>query len=158
MTDLTIGRVARTAAVGVETIRFYERRGLIEQPPKPNGSGPRLYSGAVVARVRFIRQAQQLGFSLREIRELLALRADRRTDCSKVRKQAQAKLADVEERIGRLQQIAGALQTLIARCPGRGRLQTCSIMDALELRSGNHALSDAPAAAGPSMRRGRSAQ
>lgn len=135
-TALTIGRVARRAGVNVETIRFYERQGIIQQPPKPQGSGVRLYPDDTVARVRFIREAQQLGFALREIRELLALRADPAADCSEVREQATAKLEEVRQKIERLRQIDAALETLIATCPGQGGLQTCTIIDALEPRSG----------------------
>jgi MerR family mercuric resistance operon transcriptional regulator len=135
MTVLTIGKAAQQAGVGVETVRFYERQGLIEQPPKPDGSGVRRYSDELVARIRFIREAQQLGFSLREIRELTELRADPAADCANVREQAVAKLQDVRRKIERLQEIGTALETLIAVCPGRGGLQACSIMDALEHRS-----------------------
>ncbi len=133
---LTIGRVARQAGVNVETIRFYERQGIIQQPPKPQGSGVRVYSDTTVARVRFIREAQQLGFTLREIRELLALRADPAADCSEVREQATAKLEDVHRKIERLRQIGTALETVIATCPGQGGLQSCTIIDALESQPG----------------------
>lgn len=131
---MTIGRAAQEAGVGVETIRFYERQGLVEQPRKPEGVGARLYSADLVERIRFIREAQQLGFSLREASELLMLRADPNADCSDVREQAAAKLRDVEQKIEQLRQLHAALETLIASCPGRGALQTCSIMDALTLR------------------------
>ena len=114
MKDLTIGEAARQAGVGVETIRFYERRGLIEQPPKPLGAGFRVYSPEQIRRIKFIRQAQQIGFSLNETKELLSLRADPRADCSAVRSQAVAKLDEVERKIVQLQEIAAALETLIA--------------------------------------------
>ena len=90
MNGMTIGKAARNADAGVETIRFYERQGLIAQPPKPL-SGYRIYSYETVKRIRFIRQAQALGFSLREIRELLSLKADPSADCADVRDQAEAK-------------------------------------------------------------------
>jgi MerR family transcriptional regulator, copper efflux regulator len=131
MTELTIARAARQAGVGVETIRFYERRGLIEQPLKPQGSGFRVYSLEQVKRIKFIRQAQQIGFSLREIQELLSLRADPAADCSMVRQQAIAKLEEVKRKIEQLHHIGAALQALIAVCPGRGGLQACTIIDAL---------------------------
>ncbi|MEX0638195.1 MAG: MerR family transcriptional regulator, partial [Burkholderiales bacterium] len=76
MNTLTIGLAARAAGVGVETIRFYERRGLIARPPKSSGTGIRRYAPETVQRVRFIRQAQQLGFTLRQIEELLSLEAN----------------------------------------------------------------------------------
>ncbi len=137
-TGLTIGKAAREAGVGVETIRFYERQRLVAQPPKRERPGVRLYSSETVERIRFIREAQELGFSLREIQELLTLRADPAADCSKVREQATAKLDDVRRKIRRLQDIDAALERLIATCPGRGSLQACSIMDALTLRSGGY--------------------
>ena len=142
MKALTISKAAREAGVGVETVRFYERQGLIEQAPKPTGSGVRIYSPDMVARIRFIREAQQIGFSLREIRELLALRADPSADCSDVREQATAKLEEVRRKIERLREIGTALETLIAACPGRGGLQACSIMDALTQRSHGHLAAD----------------
>jgi MerR family mercuric resistance operon transcriptional regulator len=117
--------------VGVETIRFYERRGLIEQPLRPQGSGFRVYSPEQVKRIQFIRQAQQIGFSLHEIQELLSLRADPKADCSAVRSQAVAKLEEVKRKIGQLHQIGTALEALIAVCPGRGGLQACTILDTL---------------------------
>lgn len=88
MTRLTIGRAAKAANVNVETIRFYERRGLITQPRKPAGGGAREYDDYTIARVRFVRQAQDIGFSLREIAELLSLRADPGADCAAVRARA----------------------------------------------------------------------
>lgn len=132
MRDLTIGEAARQAGVGVETIRFYERRGLIEQPPKPAGVGFRVYSLEQIKRIKFIRQAQQIGFSLKEARELLALRADPRADCAAVRDQAAAKLEEVRRKIEQLREIGAALETLIAACPGSGALEACSILDTLD--------------------------
>lgn len=141
MKGLTIGETARRAGVGVETIRFYERRGLIEQPAKPGRSGFRLYPAEIVKRLRFIRQAQQLGFSLREIGELLALQADPNTDCAEVREQALMKLREVRSKIDQLREIGAALEALIAVCPGQGGLRICTILDTL-------AGSDVPAGRG----------
>jgi Hg(II)-responsive transcriptional regulator len=133
MTAMTIGKAASEAGVNIETIRFYERRGLIQRPPK--GNGYRVYSSEEIARIRFIKQAQHIGFSLSEIDDLLALRADPAADCSQVRRQAVAKLDEVHRKIEQLQNVGAALETLIAACPGRGALQACSILDALTLRS-----------------------
>ena len=130
-TGLTISRTAVLAGVGVETIRFYERRGLIRQPPRPRDGGVRCYDDAAVDRIRFIRQAQELGFSLREIMELLSLRADPGADCGDVRHQAVAKREEVDRKIERLQKIRAALDELIASCPGGGALRACTIIDAL---------------------------
>lgn len=131
MNRITISRAARKAGVGVETIRFYERKGLIEQPAKPLAGGFRVYPPESVERIRFIRQAQELGFSLREAGELLALRADPEADASDIRARVTAKLEDVEGKVRRLEQIRKALETLIAACPGRGALRKCTILEAL---------------------------
>ena len=131
MKTMTISHAARQAEVGIETIRFYERRGLIEQPPKPVGSGFRVYPEETVQRIRFIRQAQEIGFSLREIDELLSLRADPAADSSDVRERAINKRNEVEQKIEHLQQIHAALEELISACPGKGALRQCSIMESL---------------------------
>ena len=131
MKTMTISKAARQAGVGVETIRFYERKGLISQPAKPLDGGFRDYPPLTVERIRFIRQAQELGFSLREAGELLLLRADPSTDAQKVRARATAKLAEVEDKISRLGHMREALNTLIQACPGRGALRQCTILDAL---------------------------
>lgn len=132
MKTLTISKAARQAGVGVETIRFYERKGLIEQPPTPGGGGYRTYPNETVQRILFIRQAQELGFSLREIDELLSLRATPGTDCAAIRKRASAKLQEVERKVRQLEKIGSALKTVIASCPSHGGLDSCSIIEALE--------------------------
>jgi MerR family transcriptional regulator, copper efflux regulator len=91
MKAMTISKAARAAGVGVETVRFYERRRLIARPAKPPDGGFRRYPPETIERIRFVRQAQGLGFSLREIGELLSLRADPSTDCGQVRERAVAK-------------------------------------------------------------------
>lgn len=131
MTERTISRAAEQAGVGVETIRFYERRGLIKRPARPRSGGYRLYDDAVVERIRFIRQAQDLGFSLREIAELLSMRADPATDCRDVRARATRKRMNVDQKIADLQRIRDALDELIASCPGGGGLRSCTIMEAM---------------------------
>ncbi len=131
MTEMTISKAARKAGVGVETIRFYEREGLIDQPLKPLDSGFRIYPEETVRRIQFIRLAQALGFSLREIEEPLSLRADPSSDCSDVRERATAKREEVDRKIAQLERIRGALEELIAACPGRGALRACSILEAL---------------------------
>lgn len=132
MDTLTIGKAAGAAGVGVETIRFYERQGLIEQPPRPAGGGFRRYPEQTVRRVRFIRQAQDLGFSLREAGDLLALWTDGAADAADVRQRALAKLDDIDDKIDRLRRIRGALRDLLDACPGSGPLGACSVMEALE--------------------------
>src|SRR5437660_1810009 len=117
MKPLTIGQVARSAGVGIETVRFYERQGLLTEPARRE-SGYRQYPEDVVARLRFIRRAKELGFSLKEIKELLALRVDPDTTCAEVKRRAEAKIADVEEKIQALQRIKKALVQLTAVCRG----------------------------------------
>lgn len=128
---MTISKAAERANVGIETIRYYERRGLIEQPPKPTGVGFRSYPEETVRRVRFIRQAQNIGFSLREIQDLLSLRTDPTADCADIRDRASVKLVEVNSKIARLRDVREALEELIAACPGKGAVRACSILEAL---------------------------
>lgn len=128
MSDMTISKAADRAGVGVETVRFYERRGLIDRPRRPATGGFRIYPRETVERIRFIRQAQTLGFSLEEIGELLSLRADPQAECGAVRQRAEAKLEEVDCKLGQLRQIRRALEAVIAACPGEGALGGCSIL------------------------------
>jgi len=129
---MRIGTVAKKAGVGVETVRFYERKGLIAQPPKPANGGFRRYPEDTVRRVRFIKHSQALGFTLSEAEELLSLEADPNTDCSAVRAQAQHKLANVRQKIVSLRAIETALGEIIDTCPGHGPAsEHCSILAAL---------------------------
>lgn len=132
MKRFTISRAAKAANVNVETIRFYERRGLIAQPGKPAGGGAREYDGDTVARIRFVRQAQEIGFSLREIVELLSLRADPDADCADVRARAIEKREEVLDKLDRLTRIRDGLDVLIARCPGDGEVSACTILKAMK--------------------------
>ena len=132
MRTMTICKAAKGAGIGIETVRFYERRGLITQPLKPAAGGFRDYPPETVSRLRFIREAQDLGFSLDEIAELLSLRADPKANCAQVQRRAEAKLAEVRRKIERLQDIGAALDRLIAACPGKGALGACSIIESLE--------------------------
>lgn len=95
MKSLTIGRLAKEAGVNLETVRFYERRGLLPRPPR-SSSGYRMFPAEAARRLRFIRRAQELGFSLKEIRELLSLRVSRTTTSRDIRARTEAKIADVE--------------------------------------------------------------
>jgi len=128
---LTIGQVAKRSGIGIETVRFYERKGLVEEPPRTD-SGYRQYSEDVVARIRFIRRAKELGFKLSEISELLSLRVDPDTTCADVRKQTEFKIADVEDKIRVLQGIKTALKKLAASCVGTGPTSECPILEALD--------------------------
>ncbi len=128
---MRIGQAAKAANVGIETIRFYERKGLINQPRRPVDGGFRTYPRETVSRVRFIREAQELGFSLSEIDELLALKSDPGTDCGSVRERALEKRQEVAAKIKRLKEIDKTLITLIEACPGKGSLNFCSILNAM---------------------------
>ncbi len=131
MPSLTIGKIARDAGVGVETVRFYEREGLLEHPTRL-GSGYRVYEPDAVDRLRFIKQAQRLGFTLREIKELFALKLDPAATRSQIRERAEAKIADIDQRIGELKRMKKALAPLILACDGKGTLEGCPILDAIE--------------------------
>jgi MerR family copper efflux transcriptional regulator len=128
MESIGISQLARRAGVGIDTVRYYERNGLLA-PRTRLASGYRRYGPHELARLRFIRRAQQLGFTLSEIRELLRLSADR--NVAKVKRTAQEKLADIERRIASLQRVRDGLATLIAACPGHGRAADCPILRAL---------------------------
>lgn len=125
------GQLARAAGVNVETLRYYERQGLLPEPARRE-SGYRQYTAEDLAAVRFIKRAQGLGFSLKEIAGLLALRVDADTSCAEVRDRARAKLADVEARIADLVRIRAALARLVEACVGEGPTGHCPILDALE--------------------------
>ena len=131
MENLTISQAAKAARMGVETIRFYERRGLIEQPPRPACGGARDYGRETLARLLFIAGARELGFSLNEIGELMALGSRPGTSCASVRDKTRAKRVDVQVRIDRLIGLRDALDRLIASCPGEGELTECSILGAI---------------------------
>lgn len=131
MKSLTIGKAARIAGVGVETIRFYEREGLIAQPP-PRQSGYRQYPEETVNLIRFIKRAKELGFTLKEIKELLALRIEPETTCEDIRSKAEAKISDIEERIRTLQRMKEALTKLTLACRERGQVSRCPILEAME--------------------------
>ena len=126
---LTIGALADAAGVGVETIRFYQRKGLIPEPERPLGS-IRRYGEVGLARVRFIKAAQRLGFSLDEVAELLTLEDG--TQCAKARKLAQRKLQDVREKLADLRCIESVLAQLVARCDSvRGSVK-CPLISSLQ--------------------------
>jgi MerR family copper efflux transcriptional regulator len=129
-TALTIGRIAQSAGVGIDTIRFYEREGLLPEPRR-RPSGYREYDQSAVSRLRFIRRAKDLGFTLEEIRELLALSADRHGGVEGVRERAAARLQAIDERIAELQRVRDGLAELVEACPGHGAPEDCPILKAL---------------------------
>ncbi|NIA16252.1 MAG: MerR family transcriptional regulator [Nitrospiraceae bacterium] len=131
MESMTIGKVARFAEVGVETVRFYEREGLIAEPPRRE-SGYRQYPVETVSRIRFIKHAKELGFTLKEIRELLSLQIDSEATCDDVRKRAEAKILDIEEKLQALERMKMALINLVKSCRGRAPVSECPILEAME--------------------------
>ena len=128
--ELRSGELAKAAGVNLETIRFYERQSLLPKPPRTT-AGYRLFPADAVQRVRFIRRAQTLGFSLKEIRELLALSSTRSTSCKTVRERAEKKMRDIQEKISALEAMNRALRKLADSCTGRGPLARCPILECL---------------------------
>ena len=126
--QLTIGALAAASGVHVETIRYYQRLGLVDEPRRPAG-GIRRYDTRTVARLRFVRRAQQLGFTLQEVRQLLTLEDGGR--CAATRRLAEAKLAQVEARLADLTRMRRLLKALIGRCASGGNAPACPIIDAL---------------------------
>jgi|SRR5687768_434856 MerR family copper efflux transcriptional regulator len=126
--DLSIGKLSRMAGVGIDTVRYYERNGLLA-PSARLASGYRRYGELELARLRFIRRAQKLGFTLKEISALLNLSA--RRNVAQVKRAAQAKLEDVDARIADLQRVRDGLALLVEACPGHGGASECPILRAL---------------------------
>ncbi|WP_027189013.1 MerR family transcriptional regulator [Paucidesulfovibrio longus] len=131
MKGLTIGQLAQQSGVQVETVKFYQRRGLIQQPPRPE-SGFRKYSPETVRQIRFIRRAKELGFSLQEISELLSLRVAPGTSCREIKARAEAKLADIQQKQRDLERMETILRQLAETCQGQGPLSECPILGALD--------------------------
>ncbi len=127
---MKIGTLAKRADVAIDTVRYYERQGLLPAPVRL-ASGYRDYDDGDVSRLRFIRRAKALGFTLPEIRELLALSAHREDDMAAVKAAAEAKIADIDGKLAELQRVRAGLATLVAACPGHGALDHCPILDAL---------------------------
>ena len=135
MKALTIGRLAREAGVNLETVRYYERRGLLSKPPR-SASGYRLFPAEASRRLKFIRRAQELGFSLREIRELLSLRVSRTTTSTEIRARAEAKIADIEAKIRSLKSMKKTLRKLTKVCAGCVPVAECPILESLDRENG----------------------
>lgn len=131
MESLSIGQLAKAAQINAETVRYYEREGLLPRPAR-RASGYRHYPPATVARLQFIKRSKELGFSLKEIAELLALRVDPHTCCADVKHRAEAKLADIERKLADLRRMRRALTQLVHDCRGEGPSSACPILDSLE--------------------------
>jgi MerR family mercuric resistance operon transcriptional regulator len=130
MEKLSIRELARQANVNIETIRYYERRGLISEPPR-NKSGHRQYSHEAVKRTDFIKKCQTLGFSLKEIEEILALRIMPKTTCADMKSRVTEKLISVDQKINELARIRDALSRLQNKCSGDGPIGNCPIIEEL---------------------------
>ena len=127
---MKIGALAKQANVNIDTLRYYERQGLLPAPQRLM-SGYRQYETGDVARLRFVRRAKALGFTLIEIRELLTLSSHREDDMAVMKAAAIEKLADVEDKLTELTRIRDGLKALVASCPGHGTLEQCPILNAL---------------------------
>ncbi|MEZ5318161.1 MAG: heavy metal-responsive transcriptional regulator [Vicinamibacterales bacterium] len=144
MRSLRVGEVAKQAGVSLHAIHYYERRGLLPTPPR-TATNYRAFSPDTVTRVRFIKHAQELGFTLDEIKELLSLRARPQSRCAQVYRRTEAKVADIDNRIVALRAMRTALAALLAQCEGEAPISACPILDAMDSMT-----STGPAAASPS--------
>lgn len=130
MDQLSIGQLAKQAKVNLETIRYYERRGLLPEPPR-NKSGHRRYSIEAVKRTDFIKRCQALGFSLNEIEEILELRITTGSTCADMQSRVLDKLSDVDKKIEELTRIRDALSRMLKKCTGKGPIGNCPILEEL---------------------------
>lgn len=135
MKSMTIGKLAKNAGISTDAIRFYERRGLIAAPARTS-SNYRVYPAEDAARLRFIKRAKDLGFSLSEIKELLAIRHDPSASKSDVKERTESKIRDVRRKIVDLSRILGALEHLANACDGHGPVSDCPIIEALDEQHG----------------------
>ncbi len=128
---MTIGKMASRAGVGIETVRYYERKGLLNQPTR-SYTGYRQYRQEAVQRIRFIKRAQKLGFTLREISGLLCLSSDSKTTCEDLRQEAEGEIRNVEEKIRDLVRLHDTLKSLAEACASADGIGECPILDFLE--------------------------
>jgi Hg(II)-responsive transcriptional regulator len=131
---LRTGQVAHAAGVNVETLRYYERRGILAEPRRQR-SGYRAYSPDAVSIVRFVKRAQDLGFTLAEIEDLLALRESEGRACSEVRAVAHAKIDEIDHKLTQLRAMRRALAKLVATCDAGAAARACPILEALDDRT-----------------------
>lgn len=131
MKAMKIGEVAKLSEVGIETIRYYERQGLLAEP-KRRPSGYRQYDESVLSRLQFIRRAKELGFTLAEIKELVGLWYDTETRCEHVRERAERKVEDIEAKIRSLQKMKRSLKQLITGCQANDSIGDCPLMEGID--------------------------
>lgn len=137
MATFTIGRLARQAGVNVETVRYYERRGILPDPPR-TASGYRTYGPDAVRRLHFVKRAQAIGFTLDEIVDLLSLRSDPRRNCDAVEAGAEHAIARIEAKLAELERMRRALTDLVEDCRARRASDDCPILATLEDDHGDH--------------------
>ena len=141
---LTIGAVAQQGGVNLQTVRYYEREGLLPAPPR-RASGYRVFPEEAVQQLHFIKRAQELGFTLAEIRELLSLRLDHEQNSSVVRALALSKIAAIEDKIRSLEEMKATLVRLADKCSGQGPVSECPILESID---SDEAFGSAPRTAG----------
>lgn len=130
---MTIGKIAKQAGVGVETVRFYERKGLIKQPKKNTSKGFRSYSEDEALKIRFIKRAQELGFTLKEVKEILDLNANPKATCEDVRILAEEKLNEIEQKIIDLKKMKFSVKRLEKACSdSRQAVACCRLSDCFD--------------------------
>ena len=134
--SLRSSTLAERGGVNLQTIRYYEREGLLPKPPRLK-SGYRMFPETAVQRVRFIKRAQELGFQLSEVRQLLSIQIDPAKECSDVQRLAKAKVEDIEARIRTLQSMRRVLSNLADACPGRSPSSECPILESMEAKEGS---------------------
>ncbi|MBK9293412.1 MAG: MerR family DNA-binding protein [Oligoflexia bacterium] len=133
---LTIGNLAKASGIGVEAVRFYQREGLIQEPQKPT-RGYREYSIDTISKIKFIKRCQELGFSLREIKEIIAFNSKQGSTCSEVRKKTIKKLEEINEKIENLKQMKKSLEELKCACDkGKSALSKCDVTKCFDLKGG----------------------
>jgi len=130
MNGLSIGKLAKQVGLGIETVRFYERQGLIEPPPRTD-SNYRIYPEKEVDRLKFIKRAKDLGFTLKEIKELLELQHDPHATKADIKKRTEQKIKNIKQKVQDLTRILTALEHLAGTCDGHGPLSECPILEAL---------------------------
>ncbi len=127
---LSTGELADEADVNLQTVLYYERRGLLPPPPR-TAAGYRQFDGEYVARIRFIKRAQELGFSLEEIEELLALRTEPDADRTEIRRRTEEKIGEIQRKIDDLSSMKETLEELVRSCVGHGPVSDCPILEAI---------------------------
>ena len=131
MPGLSSSQLAKSGGINLQSVRFYEQQGLLPRPPRTR-AGYRVFPDDAVRRVRFIKRAQELGFTLKEIKELLALRVESGSSCAQVRSRAEEKVRDIEQKVRDLRRIARTLSRLATACATRAPTGACPILESID--------------------------